>query len=88
MDGSHVRDSRDRIRKQILWIETALADLRLQIASLLHDLEATRRERDELAKLLVEYQKGETGGGGDARAGGGDDDSEGDDDDDDGDLIG
>ena len=48
---------RDQIRRRgIEAIEAALPDLRLTIACLAHDLEATRRERDDALARLAELE--------------------------------
>lgn len=46
----------DRRRRILLYIQEALAQLRLDMKYLMFDLEATRRERDELKRQLEEEQ--------------------------------
>lgn len=63
MDGKQIRDFCTEIWGSLLRLQTTLDDLRLEMKSLLHDLEATRRERDFLRKLLLQNDDRNNGEG-------------------------
>ena len=56
-----VVDCVHRRRRLLALVQEALAELRLDIKYLMFDLDATRKERDELRAQLDEYERPEAG---------------------------
>ncbi len=69
MDGKQIRGFCTETWKSLLRLQATLDDLRLEMKSLLLDLEATRRERDAFQRLLLQKdsRNNDEDGGGDDR---------------------